>query len=339
MKRSLALSVAAVALSACASPYTYQKEITSFSSSATTVSAAVTQGLADIDQDQGAADLAVVVAGRTGIDFSPNCGSANTVSPGPCRLLAHGAPAGHLVSAEFPEQRLRQDLGVLKAYGEGLAAITNAQDRKDYDAAASQLSSSIGALASTLAATGPAGAAAATALPALVKFTTWTIGESLDQARFDTLKSALNAVGTPAPGARESPIQIFAAEVIAKGLTAIQSARIELLYRELNARADRINTDLARVGPTRFSVERYDTPVTELEPLLATLNSVRAVDPAAVAASLVKAHDELVKAVNDPKTQYASLVTSINDFAENADALAKALASHSANAASAAKNE
>jgi hypothetical protein len=340
MRTSLAL-VAAAALSACASPYVYQKEVTSFSSSVTTVAGAVTQSLADIGQDQEGADLAVIVAGRTGIDISPNCGSPIAISPGACRLLPHGGQAGRLVRADFPEQKLRQDFGVLKAYAEGLAGVANAQDRKDYDAAASQLSSSVGALASTLTAAGPAGAAAAIALPAIVKFTTWTIGESLDQARFDTLKSALNAVGNPPNGSRESPIQIFADEVITKSLTAIQSARIELLNRQLNARTDRINTDLARVGPTRVSVERYDTPVTELEPLTATLNSVRAVDPAAVAASLVKAHDELVKAVNDPKTQYASLVTSIIDFAEKADALGKALASKptSSPAASAPKNQ
>jgi hypothetical protein len=327
MRTRLALLIAAAALSACASPYIYQKEVTSFSSSVTTVAGAVTQGLANIDQDQEGADLAAIVAGRTGVDISPDCGSSTVVSPGACRLLPHGVQPSSLVRADFPEKKLRQDLGVLNAYAEGLAAVTNAQDRKDYDAAASQLASSVGALASTLGATSPAGAAAATALPVVVKFTAWTIGESLDQARFDTLKSALNAVGNPASGSSKSPIQIFADEVITKSLTAIQSARIELLNRQINARTDRINTDLARIGPSRVSVERYDTPVTELVPTTATLNSVRAVDPAAVAASLVKAHDELVKVVNDPKTQYASLVDSIIAFAEQADAVRQAFAS------------
>lgn len=318
------LLIAAAALSGCSSPFVNQKDITSFSSSTTTVADAVTQGLTNIDQDQDSADLAAIVAGRTGVDISPVCGSPINVSPGPCKLLPHGLPSSRPIRADFPEKKLRQDLGILKAYADGLAAVTNAQDRKDYDAAASQLAASVGALASTLGTFSPVGAAAAAALPAVVKFTTWTIGENLEQARFDTLKSALNAVGTPAPGTTRSPIQIFADEVTTKALTAIQSARIELLNRQINSRGDRINSDLALFGPSQISIERYDTPMTALASTKTTLNTVRTVDPASVSGSMVKAHDELVKAVNDPTTQYPSLLNSITAFADQADAVRQA---------------
>jgi hypothetical protein len=327
MRNKFALLMTLPTLSACSSPYVYEKEIASFGSSVTTVSTAITQGLADIEQDQSAADLAIVVAGRTGINVSTNCSTPARAANDPCRLLPYGTQPVRLVAADFDEQKLRRDLGLLKAYAQGLAAVANAQDRKDYDAAAAQLASSVGALASSIP-SGPT-AAAGVVLPAVIKFTTFTIGESLDQARFDTLKSALNAVGTPAKGADRSPIQVVADDFVAKALKYITRARIELLFAQLNARKERINTDLARLSPSRISIERYDTPVTNLEALTATLNSVRSIDPSAVANSMVKAHNDLRDAVNDPNTQYATLLKSITDFADQAEGLAKAFASKS----------
>jgi len=54
--RVMFVIVAATMLCACASPYVYQKEVSSFSSSVTAVSNAVAQGLENVDQDQVAAD-------------------------------------------------------------------------------------------------------------------------------------------------------------------------------------------------------------------------------------------------------------------------------------------
>jgi hypothetical protein len=148
------------------------------------------------------------------------------------------------------------------------------------------------------------------------------------------LKSALNAVGTPTiadpgvtGGGAKSAIQVFADKVVTKAVAAVQSARIQLLLRELNARGDRINTDLSTIGAGKISDKQYDMPVAALEPLVVTLNAVRAVNPASVADSLVQSHDGLVKAVNDPKTQYGSMMNSIVDFADKAEAVEKAFGS------------
>jgi hypothetical protein len=330
MRAIITLVTATWTLCACSSPYLYQKEVGSFSSSVVAVSNGVTQGLDNLDQDQAAADLATVVDARAGVDLDPICGKEST--PGTCRLMVHGKTPDPDLPAKFadlkaPERKMVAVLKTLKAYADGLAAVTKAQDRKDYDAAASQLASSVAALGTALAAGNPQAAAAGPALSAVVTFATWTIGEGLDAARYDTLKSAINAVGTSSADLKgQSAIQVVANSAITPALVAVRSARIDLLFRQLNARQDRINRDLSATDAAHVSLDRYDTPLTDLASLVATLNAIRAVDPKAVGESLVKAHDELRKAVNDKSRQFQSLVSSIADFADKAAAVEKAFA-------------
>jgi hypothetical protein len=328
MRAIIPLVAATWTLCACSSPYLYQREVGSFSSSIVAVSNGVTQGLDNLDQDQTAADLAQVVGARAGVDVDPVCGKEST--PEPCRLMVHGktAPnlAGKLADFKAPERKV---IAALKAYADGLAAVTNAQDRKDYDAVASQLVSSVAGLGTTLGAVYPPAAAAGPALSAVVTFATLTIGQGLDAARYDTLRSAMNAVGTPSADLKDqSAIRVVADNAITPALEAVRSARITLLFRQLNARQDRANLDLKATGSAPVSVERdrYETSVMDLASLVATLNAVRAVDPKAVGESLVKAHNDLQKAVNDKSRQFQSLVSSIADFADKAAAVEKAFA-------------
>jgi hypothetical protein len=327
MRAIIALVAATGTLCACSSPYLYQKEVASFSSSIVAVSNGVTQGLDSLDQDQAAADLAKVIAERAGVNLAPVCSKESASEP--CRVMVpEKTPdsylAGKIAVFKVPERKV---FAALKAYADGLAAVTNAQDRKDYDAAASQLASSVAALGTALGAVTPGGAAAGPALSAVVTLATWTIGEGLDAARYDTLRSAINAVGTPSADlSGQSAIQVVADKAITPALSAVQSARVTLLFRQLNARQDRINRDLSATGGANVSLDRYDTPLTDLASLLATLNVVRAVDPGAVGKSLVNAHDDLKKAVNDKSRQFQSLVSSVADFADKAAAVENAFA-------------
>jgi hypothetical protein len=322
-----ALVAVAGLLNGCSSPYLYQKEVASFGSSVAAVSDGVTQGIDNLDQDQVAADLGQVVGARSGLDLDPVCGSET--ASGPCRIMVHGRTLDSYVPGKFAEVKgpERKVVVALKAYADGLAAVTNAQDRKDYDAAASQLASSVAGLGTALGAVTPAGAAAGPALSAVVTFATWIVGEALDAARFKTLRSAVNAVGTPSADlGGQSAIQVVADKAITPALRAIKSARLELLIRELNAREDRINADLSAMGARHVPLDRYDMPVTELSSVVATLNSVRAVDPAAVSTSLVNAHNALVEAVNDKSRQFQTLLSSVADFSDKAAAVEKAFA-------------
>jgi hypothetical protein len=332
MRATIALVAATWTLCGC-SPYLYQKEVGSFSSSVVAVSNAVTQGLDNLDQDQAAADLAQVVSARAGVNLSTGCGSEGPNEP--CRLMKIPKKAPDQSAADkfapFNPQVLKV-LAALKGYADGLAAVTNAQDRKDYDAAASQLASNVAGLGTALVAVSPPAAAAGPALSAVVTFATWTIGEGLDAARYDTLRSAINAVGTPSidlEGKKASPIQVVADKAITPELSAVRSARITLIFQQLQDRTDRINSDLSATGAAHIPLDRYDTPLTDLASLLVTLNEIKGVDPKAVGKSLVKAHDDLKQAVNDKSRQFQSLVSSIADFADNAAAVEKAFAKKS----------
>lgn len=326
MRAIITLVVAAWALCGC-SPYLYQKEVGSFNSSVAAVSSGVTQGLDNLGQDQAAADLAQVVGARAGVNLSPGCGTGRPHEL--CRLMVPTEKATRPSAADkfaSVKPEVKKVLAAMKAYADGLAAVTNAQDRKDYDAAASQLSSSVAALGTALGAVSPGGAAAGPALGAVVTLTTWTIGTGLDAARYDTLKSAINAVGTPSADlGNQSAIQLVVDKAITPALEAVRSARLELLFEQMNARTDRINSDLSATG-TAISLDRYDTPLKDSASLVATLNAIKAVDPAALGKSLLEAHNDLQKAVNDKSTQFQSLVISMADFAEKAAAVEKAFA-------------
>lgn len=312
---SITLAIAAATLCACSSPYIYQKEVGSFSSSVTSVSDGITQGIDNLTQDQAAADLAEVANARAGVDLAPACGQESATEP--CRIMVHGGAPDSYIPGKFQDSAVKEQkvLAVLKSYAEGLTAVTNAQDRKDYDAAASQLASSVAGLGTALGSVFPAGAAAGPALKAVVTFATWSLGEDLDAARFDTLKSAINSVGEASSDlGGQSAIEVVADEAITPALRAIRSARLQLLYRQLQARQDQINLDL----------KMSDSSSTELASLIAALNTVRAVDPATVGKSLVTAHANLMKAVNDKSRQFPSLLSSISDFANQAAAVEKA---------------
>src|SRR5262249_51134405 len=159
-------------------------------------------------------------------------------------------------------------VATLKAYAEGLAAVTNAQDRRDYDAAASQLASSVAGLGTALGAAYPPAAAAGPALSAAVTLVTSTIGGGLDGGPYVTLRSAMNAVGVPSidlDGKKASAIEVVNVKAITPALGALRSARLALLVRQLNARQDRINLDLPTAGAAHVSSEdrgRYEASVT-----------------------------------------------------------------------------
>ena len=129
----------------------------------------------------------------------------------------------------------------------------------------------------------------------------------------------------------------MADKAITPELSAVRSARITLLFRQLDARANRINSDLSAANAAHVSLDRYDTPLMDLASLVATLNAIKGVDPAAVGKSLVKAHDDLQQAVNDKSRQFQSLVSSLADFADKAAAVEKAFAKKPTATATAAK--
>src|SRR5262245_44924275 len=120
MRAIIALVVAMWTLCGC-SPYLYQKEVGSFSSSVVAVSNGVTQGLDNLDQDQAAADLAQVVGARAGVNLSPECGNERPNEP--CRVMAPKIVPDPSAADKFASSKpgVLKVLAALKAYADGLA--------------------------------------------------------------------------------------------------------------------------------------------------------------------------------------------------------------------------
>jgi hypothetical protein len=210
-------------------------------------------------------------------------------------------------------------LKALKDYAQALVAVTNAADRAAYNAAVAQLASTVGTIAEDA---GPYGAAASTEAPAAVNLIGWIVGTALDRQRFDSLKAGVIAVSTPFSDGKHcavgktTPIDCVATEAGA-GLYALALARREVLVKEVNVLTDPLGPSLTDAA--------YRQRFSDAQAVLAVLDGLRQADPNAAAAGLVKAHEALVAAVDDPSRNYPSLVKAVRDFADQAAALHSAL--------------
>jgi hypothetical protein len=188
----------------------------------------------------------------------------------------------------------------LKDYAQALVAVTNAADGAAYNAAVAQLAWAVGTIGKDAS---PQGAAATIFAPVAV-----TDGTALDQQRLDSLKAGIIAADTPIS---------YLATVAGAGLFALELARQEALVEEVNILT-------RRLGPSMTGAA-YQQTLSDAQGVVDVLDGLRKADPTAVAAGLVKAHEALVAAVNDPSRNYPSLVAAVGDFADQATALNIAL--------------
>jgi hypothetical protein len=298
-------------VAACA-PYDFSRQAAGFAADVDKVS----DGVAATD-DALATDRATAVQlhlddARARVEKSPACevpvSKGVKGSDAPCLIFArNGAPS----APSQVEQQLARSMDAMAAWRDSaraLAAGTNAADRAAYDAAVGKLADAVGGLAG---AAGPAGAAAGTAVTAGAHTVGWLIGEALDEQRFDSLTAAVNAVGTAPPGS-ETTIRIVT-DAIGKGLLVARAERLDTLNTELDE-------DIAGLGPA-LPDTAYRQRLADAEALAATIQSLRAADPAAAANALNAAHAALVKAVNDPSRDAAGLDKALAQFAAQAQAL------------------
>jgi hypothetical protein len=295
-------------LVAC-SPYSFQKEVSAFTTGVNQLSDAFTSGYGNLATDQAALIQLQLTDAHASISITPSCDllpSSVPASQQPCALYAKNGPAPAPVTPDPNKAITDKDLAVLKGYANALSAVTNAADRASYDTAVSQLSNAVGDVAKAANAVAPG---AGTIAPAAINLAGWIVGTALDQARFDALKQAVNACDTPVT---------TVSAALDVGLAAISSATINLLYQEMRQ----------LVGSLGNSTNdaTYKARYAQADALRTTINSLRQNDPAATAASLAKAHHALMEAVNDPSRNYPALVTAIGDFESKAEALKTAVA-------------
>lgn len=299
-----------VGVAAC-SPYVFSGEITTVSTGVDQVANGFTAGYASLAADRAAQVQLALTETRAKADIPRSCLVPVGPSPesqAPCLLFTHGSAEPALTAVEQTRDKTMQVLRVLKNYTHALAAVTNAADRAAFDAAVTQLSGAVGGVAKFADAAAPGTSVIA---PAAVNLIGWVFGTALDQQRFDSLKTAVNAVGKP--GANGIKPMDSVTRTLGLGLSAIDDARRRILF-------DEARTLRATLGPA-MNDSAYRQRLTDSQAMLAVLDGLRKADPSGTATALGAAHDALVDAVNDPSRNYAALLTAVGLFADKAAAL------------------
>ncbi len=236
---------------AACSPYNFSPEVMIFSSDVDQVSQGFSTTYAALATDRTERFQTELIDGRAAIVSSKSCEVA--VSPdvsgseAPCQLYRQGGAASQPSDVEVALKRTKDTLQpALQNYTHALAAVTNAADRAAYDAAVGQLAS---ALCGITKAAGPTGAAACQGVTAGVDIIGWLIGQRLDNQRFDSLKAAVNAVGS-APEGRNSAMKIIT-DALGKGLRDARDKRLSTAERGAGLRenAARANAERRRLSP------------------------------------------------------------------------------------------
>ena len=313
-------------LAAC-SPYSFPKEVAAIGMGVDQLSDGYAAGFAGLAADRAATVQLDLTGSRAKVAMASSCLAAKPQNDQvPCELFRFGGPAPALSGIELKRGQTMAVLDVLKGYAHALVAVTNAADRAAYDTAVAQLSGAVGALARNADSVAPGASAVA---PAAVDLAGWLVGTALDQQRFDSLRAGVTAAGTPGANGR-SPIATVAT-TLGSGLVALSQARQAVLVKEANMLVDRLGPSLDDAA--------YRQGLSDAQAVVAALDGLRQADPAAAAAGLVRAHDALVAAVNDPSRNYPALLEAVGDFADRAAALQAALGATAAPHSAAARKE
>lgn len=204
----------------------------------------------------------------------------------------------------------------IQDYAASLAAITKAQDRADFDSAASKASAAAGGLAGGVATVtgvpGPLGGALEGLTKASGNALLWVVGQGLDYQRLQQLRIATEAA------CDKMHTLSYALGVM---LEEQQRTRLRQLGYLLSARISIANNSRnRRVDPDRS----YGGTIDDAYAVVDSWNAVRAINPLKVANALRQSHDDLVVAIRNNDGQFAALVVSLRTFAETADALIEA---------------
>lgn len=203
---------------------------------------------------------------------------------------------------------------ILKGYANGLAAVTNAKDRAEYEASVAKLSSAVQEMAKFADPFVPGISAVA---PAVVNVFGWLVGVALDQQRYATLKEVVNRVNTPLkqddPTTR--PIAVVT-DTIGLAYEDVTGERLRVLNKE----ADILVYPLGRTITTEAAYRRRLTEVNALT------DSIEALRKSGYAGNgLADAHAKLVKAVNEGGVNIADLQKAVEEFVKQVSALKEAI--------------
>jgi hypothetical protein len=245
-----------------------------------------------------------VTAPRAAPQANPGEQACDTATGNPGPAVTAAAATTPLQPADLPPAAL---LKALDKYTAALAAVTKAQDRTDFDNAATKLDTAVGTLAT--AASPAAGPIAKASLNVIF----WLVGQGLDYQRLEELRIGTSAACEPIHTLSQS---------LAGVLTGQRHMRLQGLQNILSRKIDIANA--AGVLPS-VGDQAYVSAIEDAQAAADAFQAVRVTDPAAAAQALSDAHDALVIAVRNNNGELKALIASLETFAQQADALATAV--------------
>jgi hypothetical protein len=332
------LAAALLATVGACAPYGFSKEVGDMSASAKALGDSVASGHQALVDAKAAAYRRTLIANRSTVVMSPACFAPKSVDP----YVPTGKPPEKAekdkaeIQADPPMMRqpcgvyllqdskeiadpLPADVNVKKGvkalsdYMGGLAAITNADDRTNYDAAVKKVAASASAVA------GAASLPAAPVVGAGLNIFGWMLGNALDIQRFQVMKQVVNIV-QPTDPAKPQPFNTVVGAIGFQIDAALRIRRSDL-WSEINT----VRQTLPGLpeGTYRARLARIDEMSTTLEALNQT-------DGQGTANDLIKAHEQLVWAVNSYQPELGDLLDAIGKLKDQVSALQDALAKASA---------
>jgi hypothetical protein len=187
-------------------------------------------------------------------------------------------------------------INALKGYFEGLAAVTKAQDRADFNTAATKLGGAVKELVN-LASSGNGSLAGAA-----FNLAAWLIGQDLDYQRLLKLQEATRLACRPVK------------EVLGALSIGIEDQRGERLS-ELSALVIVRTEALGRARARHVTDQDYGAAIDQAQAAVDAYEKVRTSKPKEAVDKLREAHDKLVEAVKNNNGQFEALAKSLADLA------------------------
>ena len=323
-------ATAACGVQSACSPYLFADNVQTFSTKMGSIDASYRENAQKIVAERHLANRTLWVHDKPKLVTSPGC-DFDTTNPVPCDLMAEGAAlplvngvsradptapgpdvcqaATDLPTLPTPDGGKRaahlERADLLKAldnYTAALAAITNAQDRADFDNATAKASAAVGELA------GPYASVAKPSSSAVL----WLVGQDLDYRRLHELQNATQQAC--------EPIHVLT-DALGVALEEQRDARLRGLFVLLVRKTQAVNR--ARTAPG-VTDQTYAAALDDAQATANAFQMVRATDPHATALALRNAHDKLVVAVRNNNGEFTALVASLENFDQNANDLAAA---------------
>ena len=345
LRLTAAIGLVAMGAVAC-SPYNYGTEISTLSKSVDQLSISLSGSYAGLATDYRLRTQRYFIEDKVKLELSDNCrhpveplpkskdqksdeeesllpklDEKQRTNQAPCVLVEGDkneiprrakAPPAAMTDEEQRAKALRA-MAALNAYAKGLAAVTNAQDKAEYDASVTKLSAAVQSIAKLAE---PALPGVSTIAAAGVNLIGWLVGVSLDQQRFATLKEAVNAVDKPVPGSTKGKPIYLVANYTGLAFDAVSGDRLRLLN-------DEVQTLIHPLGRTIIAENAYRQRLSEVNPMVDAIEAIRRSGFAWQ--SLPNAHDKLVKAVNEGGANLADLQKALGEFTAKVEALKNAV--------------